>query len=418
MVLSKSSLNKILTDEDVEESLERACTELAVTDKRVLVIIPDGTRTSPLPLIFRLLYKHLGKRVRQLDYLVALGTHQPMTAEALSKLIGTSVTERGEISDYPGVHIFNHRWSEPQALQTVGVITREEAAELTGGLLASDIPVTLNRLIADYDQLLICGPVFPHEVAGFSGGAKYLFPGIAGAEIINFTHWLGALVTNIQIIGIKDTPVRRVIQRAAEFVTQPLYCIAMVLRGDDLHGIYCGTPSEAWSQAADLSGQLNIVRTGRPMHSVLAIPSIMYDDLWTAGKAMYKTEGTIADGGEVIIYAPHLTEVSYTHGRLLDQIGYHVRDYFTKQWERFQHVPGGVLAHSTHVKGIGTYEPASNLESPRIQVILATSIPAKRCNLINLGYRDYRTIDPQAWAGREDQGYLLVPHAGEVLYRV
>ncbi len=154
------------------------------------------------------------------------------------------------------------------------------------------------------------------------------------------------------------------------------------------------------------------------MRSVLSMPSTMYDDLWTAGKAMYKTEGTIADGGEVIIYAPHLTEISYTHGRLLDQIGYHVRDYFTKQWERFEGLPGGILAHSTHVKGLGAYDPASDLESPRIQVILATSIPEERCRRINLGYRDYHTIDPQAWAGREDEGYLLVPHAGEMLYRI
>ncbi|HVU67114.1 MAG TPA: lactate racemase domain-containing protein [Ktedonobacteraceae bacterium] len=418
MVLSKGSLNAILTDEDVDQLLGEACAQLEVTEKRVLVIIPDGTRTSPLPLMFRLLDKHLGQRARQLDYLVALGTHQPMSAEALSQLVGAPVNEEGAVEGYPRTRVFNHHWSDPQALQTIGVIGREEAAEITGNLLADDVPVTLNRLIFAYDQLIICGPVFPHEVAGFSGGAKYLFPGIAGAEIINFTHWLGALVTNIQTIGVKQTPVRRVIQRAAEFVTQPLFCIAMVLRGSDLHGVYCGSQSEAWSQAADLSGQLNIVHTGKAMRSVLAMPSPMYDDLWTAGKAMYKTEGTIADGGEVIIYAPHLDEISYTHGRLLDQIGYHVRDYFTKQWERFEHVPGGVLAHSTHVKGLGSYDAANGVESPRIQVTLATSIPEARCRLVNLGYRDYRTIDPHAWENREDEGYLLVPHAGEVLYRI
>ncbi len=111
------------------------------------------------------------------------------------------------------------------------------------------------------------------------------------------------------------------------------------------------------------------------MRSVLAMPPTMYDDLWTAAKAMYKTEPAIADSGEVIIYAPHLREISYTHGKLIDQVGYHVRDYFTKQWERFKDVPGGVLAHSTHVKGLGTYDAESSVERPRIQVTLATSIP-------------------------------------------
>ena len=418
MVLSKGSSTKLLTDEDVEQLLAQACDGLAVTGKRVLVIIPDGTRTSPLPLMFRLLYKYLGQRVKQLDYLVALGTHQPMPAEALTRLVGTHVAEDGQVAEYPGVRMFNHRWDDPQTLQTIGTIDHDETTKLTGGLLSGEIPVKLNRLIFSYDQLIICGPVFPHEVAGFSGGAKYLFPGIAGAEIINFTHWLGALVTSMHTIGVKETPVRRVIQRAAEFVNVPLYCIAMVLQGQDLHGVYCGSQQEAWSQAADLSGQLNIVRTGRAMQSVLAIPSTMYDDLWTAGKAMYKTEAAIADGGEVIIYAPHLDEISYTHGKLIDQIGYHVRDYFTKQWERFKDIPGGVLAHSTHVKGAGTYDAESGIERPRIQVTLATSIPEERCRRVNLGYRDYHSINPEEWQGREDEGYLFVPHAGEVLYRV
>ena len=75
--------------------------------------------------------------------------------------------------------------------------------------------VALNKLPLEYDHVLVCGPVFPHEVVGFSGGNKYLFPGIAGPEIIHFTHWLGAVITNYEIIGTKDTPVRAVIDRAA-----------------------------------------------------------------------------------------------------------------------------------------------------------------------------------------------------------
>ena len=418
MVLGKGSLTELLTNEEVEHILQQTCDGLAIEGKRILVIIPDGTRTSPIPLMFRLLHKHLGQQARQLDYLIALGTHQPMSAEAISHLVGTPVSEDGQAENYPGVRIFNHHWSDPQILQTIGVIKRAEALELTDGLLADEIPVTLNRLIFDYDQLLICGPVFPHEVAGFSGGAKYLFPGIAGAEIINFTHWLGALVTSMQTIGVKETPVRRVIQRAAEFVTLPITLLAMVLQGQDLHGLYCGPQLETWHEAADLSSQLNIVHLAKPVHSVLAMPPTMYDDLWTAAKAMYKTEPVIADGGEVIIFAPHLSEISYTHGVLIDQIGYHVRDYFTKQWERFQDIPGGVLAHSTHVKGAGTYDATSGREEPRIQVTLATAIPEKRCRQVNLGYRDYRTIDPENWQGRENEGHLFVPHAGEVLYRL
>jgi len=421
MVLGKGSTTATLTTEDIQELLALADDELLVgagldlAHKRVLVIIPDGTRTAPIPLLFRLLYEKFGRRVAQLDYLIALGTHPHMSQEAIDHLVGTTTAERAE--RYPNVRIFNHDWHDPQMLQPIGVISRAEASELSGGLLSDDVPVTLNRLIFEYDLLLICGPVFPHEVAGFSGGAKYLFPGIAGPDIINFTHWLGALVTSMHTIGIKDTPVRRVIERAARFVTRPLLCMALVLQGQDLHGLYIGSHDEAWSRAADLSALLNITYVDHPFRKVLSAPAEMYDDLWTAAKAMYKTEPAIADGGEVIIYAPHITEVSYTHGKLIDAVGYHVKDYFLKQWDRFQDMPGSILAHSTHVKGMGTYDATSGIETPRISVTLATGIPEERCRRINLGYADYREIDPEAWKGREQEGILFVPYAGEMLYR-
>ncbi len=415
MISGQGSTTDTLSMDQVHALLAQGLEPLALDGQRVLVIIPDGTRTAPIPLLFRLLYAQIGRRVARLDYLIALGTHPPMDEDAIAQLVGASATERA--AHYPNVAVFNHHWDRPDALQTIGTIAREEAEQLSDGLLSAEVPVVLNRMVSDYDQIIICGPVFPHEVVGFSGGAKYFFPGIAGAEIVNFTHWLGALVTSMNLIGTKDTPVRRVIHRAAELVPTPFLLIALVLQGPDLHGLYIGPHLEAWSAAADLSAQLNIRHMPRTYRRVLSMPPPMYDDLWTAAKAMYKTEPVIADGGEVIIYAPHITEVSYTHGRLIDEVGYHVRDYFLKQWDRFGTVPGGILAHSTHVKGQGTYDRTTGIETPRIQVTLATGIPEERCRRINLGYADYRTIDPGEWAGREAEGILLVPHAGEMLYR-
>lgn len=415
MVIGHGSTTETVSAEQVQALLAQALDPLPLDGRRVLVIIPDGTRSAPIPMMFRLLYEQLGERVERLDYLVALGTHPPMPEEALAHLVGATAAERE--AHYPKVALYNHRWDLPEALETIGVIARGEATQLTDGLLSAEVPVTLNRMIFDYDHIFICGPVFPHEVAGFSGGAKYLFPGIAGADIINFTHWLGALVTSMHTIGVKNTPVRRVIHRAAEFVDRPLLLLAMVVKGETLHGLYVGPHQETWGAAADLSAQLNIITTPRPYKRVLSMPSLIYDDLWTAAKAMYKTEPAIADGGEVIIYAPQITEVSYTHGKLIDAVGYHVRDYFVKQWDRFKDIPGGILAHSTHVKGMGTYDAATGIETPRIQVTLATGIPEERCRRINLGYADYRDINPDDWANREAEGILLVPHAGEMLYR-
>ena len=411
----KGSTTQLLEDATAAELLVSACDGLPVDGKRVLVIIPDGTRNAPIPLLFRLLYDVLGKRVARLDYLIALGTHPAMSDEAIDKLVGISAAERAV--RYPNVRIFNHAWDRADALEAIGSIPAPEVEQLTHGLLSQDIDVNLNRRILDYDQLVICGPVFPHEVVGFSGGAKYLFPGIAGPDIINASHWLGALVTSIKTIGIKDTPTRRIIHRAAELVPRPVLCIALVVRGQAFHGMYVGNYVEAWSAAADLSAQLEVVLVPRAFKRVLSMPSKIYDDLWTAAKAMYKTEPAIADGGEVIIYAPHLTEVSYTHGKLIDEVGYHVRDYFVKQPERFERVPGMIKAHSTHVKGSGSYDEGSRVEEPRIQVTLATAIPEERCRRINLGYLDYRDIDPESWQDREDEGLLTVHNAGEMLYR-
>ncbi len=415
-MIGKGSTTATLNESDVRQLVASGLDALSIAGKRVLVIIPDGTRTAPIPLMFRLLYEQIGKHAARLDYLIALGTHPPMTPDAVDRLVGVSAAERR--ARYPNVQIYNHHWDQPDALQTIGTITRREMEQLTGGLVDTETPVRLNRLVTEYDQIVICGPVFPHEVAGFSGGAKYFVPGIGGAEILNATHWLGALATSMNTIGVKETAVRRVIQRAAEFVKTPILCLALVLQGDALHGLYIGTHVEAWSAAADLSAQLNIITVPHPFKRVLSVPSKRYDDMWTAAKAMYKTEPAIADGGEVIIYAPQINEVSYTHGKLIDQVGYHVLDYFVKQPERFKDVPGAIKAHSTHVKGAGTYDENTRVESPRIRVTLATGIPEGRCRRINLGYADYRTIDPKEWEGRETEGILLVSHAGEMLYRV
>jgi nickel-dependent lactate racemase len=415
-MLGKGSTTATITETDARQILAQGLEKIQLDGKRVLVIIPDNTRTAPVPMLFKLLYEQLGRRVARLDYLIALGTHPPMSDDAIAKRVGMSKEELAV--KYPKSQVFNHYWDDPSALTTIGTITRKELDALTGGLLAQDTPVRLSKLVLDYDHIIICGPVFPHEVVGFSGGAKYLFPGIAGAEIIDFTHWLAALVTNRKTIGVKETAVRRVIHRAAEFLPKPITCIALVMKGQALHGLYVGSHVDAWSAAADLSAQLNIVWVERPFKRVLSIPAEMYDELWTAGKAMYKTEPAIADGGEVVIYAPNLKIISVTHGRLIERIGYHSLEYFTKQPDKFTDVPGSIKAHSTHVKGAGSFDPKTGIEIPRIKVTLASGIPEEVCRRINLGYLDYHTINPQQWENREREGILVVHHAGEMLYRV
>lgn len=277
--------------------------------------------------------------------------------------------------------------------------------------MSQEVDVRLNRLVFDYDQLIICGPTFPHEVVGFSGGNKYLFPGIGGAEVINFSHWLGALITSYEVSGTKYTRVRRVIDRAASLLNRPKLCFSMVVKDKEMAGLFTGTPEEAYAAAANLSAKLHIKWLDRCFRRVLSVVPEMYDDIWTAAKGMYKLEPVVEDGGEVIIYAPHIDEISYTHGASLHEVGYHVRVYFLKQCDRFQNYPGGVLAHSTHLRGLGEFDVETGMERPRINVTLATRIPEERCRSLNLNYLDPDSINPDEWQGREDEGILLVRQA-------
>lgn len=414
--IGQGYIDHYLGDGEVAAVLAEGLSRLDLDGKRVVVIIPDSTRTGPIPQMFRQFAAQLKGRVAKLDFLVALGTHPIMSREALGRLVG--VTDVEHDAQYRGVGIYNHQWDRPETFVTLGTIPKADIEKVTGGMLSMDVPVTVNRRVLDCDQVIVCGPVFPHEVAGFSGGTKYFFPGVSGPEVINFTHWLGALITSMRVIGHHDTPVRDVINRAASMIPTPKLFCNMVVTHHGMAGLYIGDDREAWLQAVELSAKLHIHYVDRRFKRVLSVMPELYDDIWTAAKGMYKLEPVVENGGEVVIYAPHIDEISYTHGKVLDEIGYHVRDYFAKQWDRFKHHPWGVLAHSTHLRGVGSYDLATGVETPRIKVTLATGIPKERCAQVNLGYLDPADVDFDDWRDREDEGILFVPRAGEQLYQL
>jgi nickel-dependent lactate racemase len=403
-----------MTEADMRTLVERFVATSGLAGKRVLAVIPDHTRSGPTGTWFRVIADALMGRARQIDFLIALGTHPPMPEDKINELLKLTPAERE--TKYASVRVYNHEWNNPAALRQVGTLSRPQVEELTNGMLSIEVPVKINKLVFDYDHVIICGPVFPHEVVGFSGGHKYFFPGIAAPEVINFTHWVGALLTNPVVNGTRETRVRAAIEACADLVPGERSLIGYVVNKDDVAGAFAGPVREAWKAATELSSSLHIKYIDKPYKTILSCAPKMYDDIWTAGKCMYKMEPAVADGGTLIIYAPHIDEVSYSHGKVLDEIGYHTRDYFVKQWDKFSRYPWGVVAHSTHVRGVGTYE--NGVEKPRVSVVLATRIPESRCRQINLGYMDPDSIDPADYANRESEGILMVPKAGEILYRL
>ncbi|MEJ3751017.1 lactate racemase domain-containing protein [Actinomycetes bacterium KLBMP 9797] len=387
---------------------------LGLDGARVVVLVPDGTRSIPLGRLFAEVHDALIGRVRSLDVLIALGTHQPMSRAAIERRFDLS--PGGWAARYPGVRVHNHAWHDPSAFADLGTIPADEVKALSGGVLSEPIPVRVNRLVAEADACLVLGPVFPHESVGFSGGDKYFFPGASGPEVIDAFHWLGALIGTMNIIGKPGiTPVRAVIHAAASRIPARRLCVAVVVapNGQDVRGVYVGTTGEAWAAAAEHSARVHIRYVDRPYRRIVSVMPPMYDDIWTAAKGMYKVEPAVADGGEVIVYAPHVSTFSVTHDAMIRRAGYHCRDYLLAHADELAGVPRAVLAHSMHLRGQGSY--VSGVERCRIDVRLATAIPPADCAAVNLGWADPATLDLDALAADPDT--LVIPKAGEQLYR-
>jgi nickel-dependent lactate racemase len=392
--------------------------QLAATDldgKSVCLVIPDGTRSSPLPLLLRCVHEALAGRATRITAVVALGTHVAMSEEALAKHLGYA--DDGLEATYPGMTVINHEWWRPETFVTLGTISPERVSELSGGLLAVAAEVALNRVVVDHDVALVIGPVFPHEVVGFSGGNKYFFPGIAGQQIIDLTHWVGALITSAQIIGaLGITPVRALINEAAALIPSRRLALCVVAKSGsyDLHAASFGGPEAAWAASALISAETHVKYLDAPVKRVVSLIPEKYEDIWTAAKGFYKLEPIVADGGEVILYAPHVKEISFVHSEIYD-IGYHCRDYFVKQWDTFSGIHWGVLAHSTHLRGAGTYDEVEG-ERCRVNVTLCTGIDEARVRKANLGYLAPSDFDLAAYEADPDT--MVVPNAGETLFRL
>lgn len=375
--------------------------------KSVCIVVPDGTRSCPLPLLLSAVHDALHGRASRLTVLIALGTHAAMSAAEIAAWVPA----------LPGMTVLNHAWWEPSTFVSVGTITADRVDELSGGLLRQEVDVRLNRAVVDHDIALVVGPVFPHEVVGFSGGDKYFFPGVAGAEIIDLSHWLGALITSAEIIGTRGiTPVRALIHEAAALIptVRRALCVVVESGTGKLHAVSYGTPESAWAAAAGVSAEVHVRYLDAPVRRVLSMIPEKYDDIWTAAKGFYKLEPVVADGGEVILYAPHVHTIAAMHPEI-EEIGYHCRDYFTKQWDKFKHLHWGVLAHSTHLRGAGVYDEETG-ERCRVRVTLATAIPEDTVRRANLDYLDPASIDFDQYAADPDT--LVVPQAGEVLHRL
>ncbi len=405
MTVTVGGPGQILETEEVRAFVRAQVAGLDLAGRSLCVVIPDGTRQCPLPLLLEAIEEGVGDRAGSCTAVVALGTHAPMSEAAIGALVGPA-----------SISTCNHAWWEDDTFTHVGTLPGELVSELSGGRIHDSIEVRINRLVVESDVTLIVGPVLPHEVIGFSGGNKYLFPGLSGQEMIDVTHWLGALITSGEIIGARGiTPVRALVDAAADLVPGERHALCVVVEhvGGGLESLSFGEPRAAWAAAADVAAETHVEYLDAPVRRVLSVIPARYPDLWTGAKGFYKVEPVVAEGGEVVLYAPHITEIAAMHPRLME-IGYHCRDFLLAHWDRYRDVPLGELAHSTHLFGAGTYDAAG--EHQRVRVTLATGIPRDVVRRANLGCVAPEAVDLEGWAADPDT--LVVPDAGEVLYRL
>jgi nickel-dependent lactate racemase len=396
----------LLDPTEVRAFLRARFDALDLDGRSLCLVIPDATRSCPLPLLLDAMQEAAEPRVSSCTAVIALGTHAPMSDESIRALVGTE-----------SLVVVNHAWWDSQTFVGVGTLSSQTVGKLSGGRLDEAVEVRINRLVVESDVTIIVGPVLPHEVVGFSGGNKYLFPGLSGQELIDVTHWLGALLTSREIIGTRGvTPVRALVDEASRLVPGERHALCAVVdhATGGLRSMVFGDPVAAWAAAADVSARTHIVYLPHPVQRVLCLVSQRYADLWTGAKGFYKVEPVVADGGDVVLYAPHITEIAAMHPALMD-IGYHCRDYYLANWDKYRHYPRGELAHSTHLFGAGTYDPVHG-ERQRVGVTLATGIPEAVVRRANLAYLDPASINPDDW--ETDPLALVVPDAGEVLYRL
>src|SRR4051812_25462043 len=383
----------VLADDQVRAFVHEQLAAAPLDGRSVCVLVPDGTRSCPLPLLMSAVHEALHGRVPRMTVLVALGTHAAMPEPALGRHLGYPA---GALEErYPNTTVRNHEWWDPATFVTVGTIDADRIGELSHGMLRKTVDVRINRAVVEHDVTLIVGPVFPHEVVGFSGGNKYLFPGVSGQELIDLSHWLGALITSAEIIGTRGTtPVRALFDEAAAMVSGDRLALCVVTQpgSERLHAAAFGPPQQAWAAAADVAAQTHVRYLDAPVRRVLSITPRRYGDMWTGAKGFYKVEPVVADGGQVVLYAPHIREISAMHPEI-GGIGYHCRDYFVAQWDRFKDLHRGVLAHSTHLRGAGSDGPVEG-ERCRVTVTLATSIPEGDVRAANLDHLDPAQVDP------------------------
>lgn len=424
-MLSVENLNEKLIDEELNEVI-RGTLRGFRNIRKILLIHSDYTRRDFSHRLVPLIYRELKSRgMKEICSLNAGGTHRKMKEDEISLKLGIS-------NEINFTKFYNHEYNDADQLVTVGEIPASFVAERTKGDLLQSIPITVNRLVTeDYDLIIVLSGTVPHEAAGYAGGLKAFFPGISGPAVIDLFHWTAVLIGIPEIIGSVDNPARDVINEGSRYVFQKIkapvvsFNMAFEERNSDVisKGLYAGIGIDgfiaAYKEAAKASSKLNIVYIDQPLQVAVQVIDENYDEIWTAGKGSYKLQrsGVMANGGEIIIYAPH---INCFHSKpeidtALRQIGYHGKGYVQRYLRSNPGLSKNVAAHVINVRGPGTYNSTTGKEEFAFGVTLATGISEDVCRAVGLGYKDPNSLHQEDFRG---PGKLWIQNGAKYLYDI
>lgn len=294
------------------------CLDQARGLKRVLILPPDHTRLNSMAgAIAAMVYEELTAGGVDVELLPTLGTHNPMTEPQLRMMFGESIPlEAFRVHDWRG------------GVVSRGKIPGEVLAELSGGKVAYSIDVEVNKLLLDeYDWILSIGQVVPHEVVGMANYTKNIVVGAGGADMINKSHFLGAVCNMETILGRTNTPVRKLFNRAVDTCLSELPITYMLTVMEQnaatgemiMRGFYAGDDAEVYNEACELARKVNITLLDRePEKVVVYLDPHEFQSTWLGNKSIYRTRMAIADGGELIVLAPALKE--FGEDPVMDQL--------------------------------------------------------------------------------------------------
>ncbi|MDD5623080.1 MAG: lactate racemase domain-containing protein [Actinomycetota bacterium] len=417
--------DKKLSDRDLKTFLFNVLNKIKNAGK-VLIVHTDYTRVDFTDKIVPILLENLKKSgTKRFDFLNAGGTHREMSEIEFLKKLGLKRKENC-------LNFYNHEFNNPDKLEAIGNIPSKLVEEKTSGHLTGAISFTVNRLIlGDYDLIIAISGTVPHEASGYSGGLKIFLPGLAGPEVIDLFHWAAVLIGLPDIIGTIDNNARDIINEGSSYIFKKvkakIISFNMVSTEESNKvtpvGLYIDSGFDgfirAYGKAASTSAGIHVKYINGPLRQAVQVIPAHYDEIWTAGKGSYKLQkqGIMAEGGEVILYAPH---IRYFHSNdsmnnEIISLGYHCRDKICHLLKSRSKISRNAAAHVINVAGPGIFNKKTNKEKLHFNVILASGIPEEVCESVGFKYRDPKTINKKDYIG---PGKLWIDEGGKYLYEL